>query len=180
VHALSAPGIQYIGISSAEELKERLQKHKGEEPRKIVLSHRPNLQEPTIKMTIPPGPLHLHFKDGKPTPVVDKVNRNSPLMDKITAGLRVVSLEAPQRGPQKTIHMDEKFAAWELDKMLKRSEDNDSRVMTFSQEIPQGHEPEEASIYPTPEDVAVQIHRRAANEERLGRDTGEFGMLANL
>jgi hypothetical protein len=177
VHALSAPGIQYIGIASAEELKERLQKHKGEVPRKMVLSHRPNPTETTIKMVLPTGPLHLHFKDAKnqTTPVLEKIQPNSPLVDTLMPGLKVVSLEAPQHGAEQAIRMEHKFKAWDLERALMRSEETDGRILTLVQDVPQGkpEDDEISTIYPTPEDVAMTVHRRDPNEEPLGRYTGE-------
>lgn len=175
VHALSAPGMQYTGIPSAEQLKSLLVKHKGESPRKIVLSHRPSDAEPSIKITLPVGKLRLHFKkDSKSTCILDRIEETSPFYKRLDTGLRVAVFEAPQRGPQRAIRLENDFSCRDLEKALESSEDNNGRVLTLVQNTPQRVEENEVVVlYPTPEDVAMTIHRREKDEERLGRDTGK-------
>lgn len=174
VHALSAPGIQYMGISSAEELKARLLKHKDESPRKIVLSHRPSDSEPVVRITLPSGPLRLKFKESKPTCILQQILETSPFYGRLETGLRVAVFEAPQDGPRKAIRLEHKLSYWELEEALKKSESNTGRMLTLVQNTPQNIEENEVVVlYPTPEDVAMTIHRRGEDEERLGRDTGK-------
>jgi len=169
IQAVSAPGVQFLGIQTADDVGKRLLQFKESPKRKMVLSHRPADMEATIKCQLPEGPIHLGFSGNDPTPSVNRVWDKCPFKDIIEIGMKIIALQVPGKGG--SLHTS--FSGWDLDRALKKSEKMEGRILVLTKPstTPGKLDPELQPQYPTAETVGSHVHKRDAAANRFGRDT---------